>query len=369
MDQTHPPLSSAELDGGGVRVAWRDGVEAQFAAPWLADNAPSSLAPFGGQRLRTARDLALAGPLRAVALEADGLRLSFAEETILWPGAKLRAFATAMRPASARILWASGAQVADEASIALEAYLGDDAVLADALRAVARLGVVRFTGAGDRLDEVERIVGRFGFIRETNYGRLFEVRVVAEPGHLADTARPLEPHTDNPYREPAPSLQLLHCIRSAGDGGGATFFLDGFALAQDIRRRRPEDFALLAAHPAPFAYATPTGDRYAARTPILRVTADGEVTGVRFNHRALGAVDFGPEATASWYEAYLRFAADADAPERRLSLTLQPGDVVMFDNERILHGRTAFDGATDRLLTGCYAERDGLLATLARLGG
>ena len=97
----------------------------------------------------------------------------------------------------------------------------------------------RLSGAGTALDEVERIVGRFGFIRETNYGRLFEVRVVADPDNLAFTARALEPHTDNPYRDPAPTLQLLHCIQDSG-GGGATFFLDGFALANGFARSIPK---------------------------------------------------------------------------------------------------------------------------------
>jgi gamma-butyrobetaine dioxygenase len=71
--------------------------------------------------------------------------------------------------------------------------------------------------------------------------------------------------------------------------------------------------------------------------------------------------------TARWYSSYLKFAEDAALPERQIALSLQPGDIVIFDNERILHGRAAFSGASDRLLKGCYADRDGLLATLARL--
>jgi hypothetical protein len=46
---------------------------------------------------------------------------------------------------------------------------------------------------------------------------------------------------------------------------------------------------------------------------------------------------------------------------------LAPDDIVLFDNERILHGREAFSEASERLLKGCYSDRDGLLATLARL--
>jgi alpha-ketoglutarate-dependent taurine dioxygenase len=41
----------------------------------------------------------------------------------------------------------------------------------------------------------------------------------------------------------------------------------------------------------------------------------------------------------------------------------------VFDNRRIVHGREAYDGraSAGRWLQGCYADIDGLLATLARL--
>ena len=41
---------------------------------------------------------------------------------------------------------------------------------------------------------------------------------------------------------------------------------------------------------------------------------------------------------------------------------------LIFDNTRILHGRTAFTGSGERLLQGCYADLDALASTLAVLG-
>jgi gamma-butyrobetaine dioxygenase len=35
------------------------------------------------------------------------------------------------------------------------------------------------------------------------------------------------------------------------------------------------------------------------------------------------------------------------------------------DNTRVLHARKAFSGVGKRWLQGCYADRDGLLSTLA----
>jgi gamma-butyrobetaine dioxygenase len=68
-----------------------------------------------------------------------------------------------------------------------------------------------------------------------------------------------------------------------------------------------------------------------------------------------------------WYEAYLGLLALVDDRDHQVVLRLEPGDLVLFDNERILHGRSGFAGAGSRHLQGCYADRDGLLSTLAVL--
>lgn len=366
-------LVAAEALGGRVRFAWSDAFQAEFASAWLLDNAPPAADPsapegqVSQQRSRTARSLALAGPLARVVVTGDTARLEFAHEMIEWPGGLLRARALAAPGAADETTpWASGTLVAGRAATDYQAYLTDDAALAGVLSEVTRFGLGRLTGAGLESGELERAVRRFGFIRETNYGRLFEVRVVANPDNLANTARALEPHADNPYRDPVPTLQLLHCFRNAGEGG-ATFLVDGLDLAEWFREAHPEDFARLATRAVPFAFTNAAGEVFRARSPVLRLTADGALTGIRLNHRALGAVDFPAAETALWYESYLKFAAEADAPARRISLDMRPGDIVIFDNERILHGREAFAGAADRLLRGCYADRDGLRATLARL--
>ena len=74
-------------------------------------------------------------------------------------------------------------------------------------------------------------------------------------------------------------------------------------------------------------------------------------------------------AATAFYAAYRRWATLLARPERTLTLPLRPGDCLVFDNTRILHGRTAFTGAGQRLLQGCYADLDGLASSLAVLEG
>jgi gamma-butyrobetaine dioxygenase len=83
-----------------------------------------------------------------------------------------------------------------------------------------------------------------------------------------------------------------------------------------------------------------------------------------------------PAAQArAFYAAYRAFAELAAGPGAMVTSTLAPGDCVIFDNTRILHGRTAFadgggtGGASTgrRHLQGCYADLDGLASAVAVL--
>ena len=167
-----------------------------------------------------------------------------------------------------------------------DSYLADDAVRAACLDAVARLGFTLLRGVPVTPGTVLRVAGTFGFVRETNYGKLFDVRVVADPANLAFTSRAIPPHTDNPYRDPVPTLQLLHCLRDASLGGD-TGLVDGFAAAAALRREDPASFAVLTATPWPFAYADEETE-LSARAPLIALTPDGRITAVRLNNRSMG---------------------------------------------------------------------------------
>jgi gamma-butyrobetaine dioxygenase len=227
---------------------------------------------------------------------------------------------------------------------------------------------------------VLRVARTFGFVRETNYGQLFDVRVVADPANLAFTSRAIAPHTDNPYRDPVPTLQLLHCLRDA-DLGGDTGLVDGFAAAAALRAADPQSFTVLTRTSWPFAYVDRETELRASQ-PLITLTPGGRVTAVRLNNRSLAPLRL-PAAEAA-YAAYRAWATLLAQPEFQLTLRLEPGDCLVFDNTRILHARTAFAAAAtlsglqvagnktprmigERHLQGCYADIDGLLSTLAVL--
>jgi gamma-butyrobetaine dioxygenase len=244
-------------------------------------------------------------------------------------------------------------------------YLAEPAHRARALDAVLRWGFVLLHDVPAEPGLVLEVAASFGFVRETNYGRLFDVRVEPRPGNLAFTSRRILPHTDNPYRDPAPTVQLLHCLRTADDGGD-TGLVDGFAAARELRATDRESFALMAGTPVPFGYRD-SGTELRASQPLIELSPRGRIRGIRFNNRSAQPLVLPLGQVTAFYAAYSRWAALLARPERQLNLRLAPGDCLIFDNTRILHARAAFSGTGGRRLQGCYADLDGLASTLAVL--
>ncbi len=95
-----------------------------------------------------------------------------------------------------------------------------------------------------------------------------------------------------------------------------------------------------------------------------RASANGQ----RFNNRsAAPVIDVPYEHMAAYYAAYCRFAEIIDDPAMDVAFKLDPGESFIVDNTRVLHARNGYSGAGSRWLQGCYADKAGLLSTLAAL--
>jgi gamma-butyrobetaine dioxygenase len=371
-----------------------------FPAVWLRHNCPcpDCRDPVTGQRLVEITQLSN-GPVATVTAEfADSIEVTFA------PDGHRSVFSRAWLAASAlpdaadadvdartedgKVLWRAAGLAGPAAALAASSsvhladvpaadwapYLADDAVRVSLLDAVARYGAGLLRGMPATDGMVTAVAETFGYVRETNYGRIFDVRMVADPANLAFTSRAIAPHTDNPYRDPAPTLQLLHCLRDAS-AGGDTVLVDGFAAAAALRACDPVSFGVLTGTPIPFSYVDKETSLTACQ-PLIAVNPRGRITGVRLNNRSMQPIRLPYAEAEAVYAAYRVWSAMIARPEFALGLRLAPGDCLIFDNTRILHARTAFapgpgsgsgSGSGERHLQGCYADLDGLLSTLAVL--
>lgn len=373
-------LSSCELIDGGdaIRVIWDDGAEARFHAFWLRDNAldPATRDPGNSQRLITLADIPEDTRIDLASVADDMLTVRFAPEDKRadYPADQLRAmiYDRAEEPAAGWTapdvtLWNGELDPAD-VTADFGAVADGGPSLRDWLAHVRSHGVARLTGGPTESGALMRVVDLFGYVRETNYGRWFEVRTEVNPTNLAYTGLGLQAHTDNPYRDPTPTLQVLYCLESSAAGGDSSV-VDGFAAARRLREENEEGFDLLTRHCARFEYRGTGGVNLVARRPMIELAPDGEMIGVRFNNRSAAPITDVPyDAMPAYYAAYRRLGEIIDDPAMAMSFRLAPGESFIVDNTRVLHGRKGYAAsAGTRWLQGCYADKDGLLSTLSVL--
>ena len=248
------------------------------------------------------------------------------------------------------------------------AFHGDDDTRRRALRQLATRGFARLRGAPASAGEIEILVAAFGCVRETNYGRLFDVRTKHDVTNLADTALALAPHTDNPYRLAPPEIQVLHCLSAAGHGG-QSLLVDGLAVIGALKAEAPGDYHLLCHTPVRFAWSD--GETFLEATaPVIALNADGTLERLRYNPRSMQQVcTDDDQVRAAWRRAWDRLGALLAARAFGVSFDMIAGDMVLMDNRRVLHGRTAFETAGEvvRHLQGGYADMDGVYSALRRL--
>lgn len=360
---TDPSGTFLTLDTGAGRY--------RFHAIWLRDNAQDAetRAPGNGQRLIALRDIPAATVIAEATLRRGGiLEVRFAPEDkivsfdIAW--LKMNAYDRAAPAARGWLepgveTWTSELMGHVPSGDFAELKRGGDA-LRDWLGQIVRYGFAKVVNAPIQSGSLFGIVDLFGHVRETNYGRHFDVRTEVNPTNLAFTGLGLQAHTDNPYRDPVPTVQVLHCLESSA-AGGENMVVDGFAAALRLREENPAYFALLTDHCARFEYAGEEDVCLTSRRPMIELAPDHALIGVRFNNRSCAPINDVPfEKMQDYYAAYRRLGEIVDDEAMEVTFRLEPGEAFVVDNTRVLHARKGYSGEGTRWLQGCYADKDGL---------
>ena len=364
-------------EGTAVQVVWADGHSARFHAIWLRDNAldGETRAPGNGQRLITLADIPEGLSITDAGTHDDGITATFAsgKEQYFYPGTWLREHAYDLVQAQNPGWLADATQTWDSALSSrlptgdFDTISSNRAALGDWLGKVRQFGFATLTGGPVESGALCQVADLFGHIRETNYGKWFEVRTEVNPTNLAYTGLGLQAHTDNPYRDPVPTMQILYCLENSAEGGDS-IVVDGFRAAQQLQTSSPHSFDLLAKYCARFEYTGSAGVRLQARRPMIELAPDGELIGVRFNNRSAAPITDVPyDDMAAYYDAYRRFSDIIDDPALGVRFKLAPGECFIVDNTRVMHARTGYSGTGTRWLQGCYPDKDGLLSTLAAI--
>lgn len=364
-------------DGNIVILKQTDAAPMRFHAIWLRDNAwdPETRAPGNGQRLITLNDIPTNISVSSAHLDGTNLNITFApeEKTIAYDLKWLQNHCYDQLEDS-HVGWVNAqiepwdASLQDNVPIAA---LPDVQTNPDALKTwltdVRKRGFGKLTNGPIKEEALLEVANLFGYVRETNYGKYFEVRTEVNPTNLAYTGLGLQAHTDNPYRDPVPTIQILYCLENSATGG-ENMVVDGFKCAERLKSENPHWFDLLSKYCARFEYAGEDGVCLKSRRPMIELSPDGELIGVRFNNRSSAAITDVPfEHMQEYYAAYRRLGEIIDDPDMEVFFKLSPGESFLVDNTRVLHARKGYSGSGSRWLQGCYADKDGLLSTLAAM--
>jgi alpha-ketoglutarate-dependent taurine dioxygenase len=355
-------------------IEWADGSSSEFASLWLRDNLREDRDPHSGQRLVDIADLPEDPRIRSAAANNGAINVEWEGDPKCGSFAAnwLRQYAagSTARPAqSSPKRWLQAARLDAARDFAWEAFSAVKSNEPLRGRWLSRLledGIAFLSGVPSTETAILEASSLAGRVSETNYGLVFDVRSVAQPENLAYSDLGLGLHTDNPYREPVPGFQVLHALIASPDGG-ESLFGDGFAIAEQLREAAPAAFDRLAHTPVPFLYRSKDAELYAER-PLIQLSCAGDVSAVHYNSRSIAPLRLGARDARAFYSAYRQFAALLRNPEFHLKFRLRDGDLVVFDNQRTLHGRTAFSSARHaRHFRGCYLTRDSVYSEAALL--
>lgn len=356
-------------------IEWGDGHVNEFLSIWLRDNCPADRDASNGQRLIDIAELPADPRIHSATLRSGAVLVRWEDAAepasfdLNWLARHGSGNASHGSAEPEIRTWLRGASLNAERDFAWSTLPDLCASPANRLAWLDRLlqdGIAFMRGLPAHADTIFDAITPIGHLLETNYGKVFDVRSVPQPENLAYSDLGLGLHTDNPYREPVPGFQALHVMAASAEGG-ESLFADGFALAEHLRSAEPDAFKLLTQTAVPFRYRSKDCELYAER-PLIQLSCEGAIVAVHYNSRSIGPLRLAAARMEPFYASYRKFAAMLHDPRFQLQLRLRDGDLVAFDNRRILHGRTAFSSARFlRHLRGCYLTRDSVYSETALL--
>ncbi|KAI5118418.1 hypothetical protein M0805_005502 [Coniferiporia weirii] len=351
-------------------------LHSSFPYVWLRDSCqcPSCVHPSTRQKLHRSSDFAAGARPASAKAVTGGLRVEWAPKHISFYPAEflaryssrhnISAFHREVQPTPWTAEHFAGQSREDISIPYTELSKAESHLLV--YTSLLRYGLVFLRGvpvdgASDESCELRVLAGRLGAIRKTFYGETWDVKNIRNSKNIAYTNLDLGLHMDLLYFKEPPRYQILHCIRNRVRGG-QSIFVDALQAAQQLYSASPGDHTLLVETPVPFHYIN-DGHHLHYSHPTLELTND---TLTSVNYSPPFQAPFLSSTPLAFYRALATFSARLEDPGNCFTYLLREGDAVVFDNRRVLHGRTAFvddtpaseEGEANRWLKGCYLEED-----------
>lgn len=355
-----------------IEVLWKDGHRSMFLNAWLWDHAPEGYHPTSQQRLADTLDIPHPCSTQSATVDHQAGRL-----LIKWGGAggardsafdlhwlrghcsspveRERRRSDRIRPEAWDATFAPHVPIVPHSELM---RTDTSSGHAQALSSVLRHGLVVVRGVPSTEAATREAAQRFGIIRRTFYADdIWDTKPKAadKVNDTAYTNIELKPHTDCTYLSHPPGLQIFNCVEQSSEGG-RTWLVDGHAIAHTLKARNPKAFEYFCKTTLPF-YSKEEGVFVRAEGPVFSFNTDGEMTMFRYNNDDRAALDnMSYEQIREFYTYIPDLLRTMRDPALGLKIKLNVGDMLVVQNQRVLHGREAFVGM--RNLVGAYIDRD-----------
>ncbi len=362
--------------GKAIILSRIDGSSLRYHSTWLRDNAndPQTRDKNNGQRLISILDIPVNTHIKSASLDKKGknITLKFLPEKkqVKFSSSWLESHAYDKKQNNLKVWIDPNLKTWTKASfkrvpiINYKTAKSNKKLFIRWLKSLNYYGFAKMTRCEKKSGTVIKIAKLFGYVRETNYGKWFDVKSKTNAVNLAYTNLGLQAHTDNPYRDPVPTIQILHCLKSSTKGGDSKV-VDGFSAALRLKKENKKYFNLLTKYCSRFEFKGKKNVHLKSRFPMIVLSPDKKLTAVHFNNRSIAAIKDVPfHDMLNYYKAYRKFSNIIDDPKMAVTFKLNPGDCFIVDNTRVLHARTPYSGNGNRWLQGCYSDKDGLLSTI-----
>ncbi|XP_028401270.1 gamma-butyrobetaine dioxygenase-like [Dendronephthya gigantea] len=382
-----------ELGNRNLNVTWSDGTVSRFPYNFLRDNCKCSQCYESSSKQKlfnTARDLKKDIQIEELVVLEDGKHLK-----CIWSGGHESKYPFGwlhkmkMPEKNECLRRNSNSLVKDELilwnretmrdNIPFQDYnlmMNEDKSLFDSLYSFYQHGFVVINNAPARDGVLMELAERIGYMRTTHYGNTFNVKDIENPSNLAYTNQHLPFHTDMPFMVTQPDIQLLHCINE-NTAGGDSIFVDGFNVANQLHKDHPDAFDVLRNFHVRYCdYGTDAYSEFIAgdSKPIIKLNRHGRLNEIAYNPsvESESKGDCTPDELLAFYDACYLFTKVLYDSNNIVDMHLKSGQIAMFDNGRVLHGRSEFEatgGPTARWLQGIYFEWDVIFSKLRVLQG
>ncbi len=364
-------IKKVTLSSTAVSIIWKDNKKSLFHFLWLRDNCPTSFHP--DTRMRIFNILSVSKDVYPMKIKKgnNNLIIHWSENNhiskynLKW----LRNHCYTnndQRTIAKNIFWKNNLKSKlSLISLNYKKIIKYEKNFIQWLEILTSYGVTIIKQSPTNTNSAFKILKKIGPYRETFFGTPFEVVNIPKPNNQAYTSDGLPNHTDLPYYEYVPGYQLLHCLKNTAKGGNTTI-VDGFSVARYLQKNEKEIFDVLTNTKVKFKDNDYTQKSLRIfYSPIIKLNSEKNFDEIRINLGAMATLDIKSNKMKRFYEAYRFFYSLLHNKKYLVEFKLSKGDLLCFDNRRVLHGRTSFDTHSgNRHLQGYYIEREEIISKL-----